>query len=81
MVATFSGNAFIYKIKPNKTNDTSYTMLRNWINADDTISFSSKYKIKSIGERKKTSDTWALSAYSDTWRLMVGGSEGVRNTL
>lgn len=79
MISTFSGNVFIYKIKPYKSSsDPSYSFLRNWIQEEDTISFASRYKIEPLGEKKKNTDTWALSAYSDTWRLMVGGSEGVR---
>ena len=65
-------------MKPYKfTSGASYTVLRNWIYSEDTMAFSRKYKIESLEEKKKDSGTWALSAYSDSWRLMVGGSKGV----
>lgn len=67
-------------MKPYKsTQETSFTALRQWINKPETISLSSQYKLRSLNEKKKETETWALSVCSDPWRLMVGGSEGVRN--
>ena len=52
--------------------------LRRWIISENIMKLSHIYKIDSTnGKKKNAADMWALSAYSDSWRLMVGGSEGV----